>query len=227
MTRWGMVIDLDKCTACQACVIACQMENNVPPSDPRKAAKFRSIHWIKLVEHIEGEHPHVRSSLVPVPCMHCENPPCVKVCPVGATNKSSEGLVDQIYGRCIGCRYCTVACPYTVKSMNWHRPEWPKEMMSYLNPDVTVRPKGVVEKCVFCSHRIQKAKDKASAERRKMTFEDYMPACAETCPSNAIHFGDLDDRDGVVFKLSRSLRAFRLMEDLGTEPKVFYLREGG
>ena len=225
--RWGMVIDLDKCTACQACVIACQVENNIPPPDPKEAANFRSIHWIRLVEHLEGEYPHIKSSLIPVLCMHCENPPCIKVCPVGATNISSEGLVDQIYGRCIGCRYCTTACPYTVKFMNWYRPKWPKEMMRSLNPDVTVRPKGVVEKCIFCAHRIQKAKERARAEKREMTPEDYIPACVETCPSNAMAFGNLDDKNSMVFKLSRSPRVFRLMEDLGTNPKVFYLREGG
>lgn len=222
-----MVIDLDKCTACQACVIACQVENNIPPPDPKEAANFRSIHWIRLVEHLEGEYPHIKSSLIPVLCMHCENPPCIKVCPVGATNKSSEGLVDQIYERCIGCRYCTTACPYTVKFMNWYRPKWPKEMMRSLNPDVTVRPKGVVEKCIFCAHRIQKAREQARAEKREMTPEDYIPACVETCPSNAMAFGNLDDKNSMVFKLSRSPRVFRLMEDLGTNPKVFYLREGG
>ncbi len=227
MARWGMVIDLDRCTACQACVIACQMENNIPPPNPKDATKFRSTQWMRLMEHIEGEYPHIKSNLFPVPCLHCEHPPCVKICPVGATNKSSEGIVDQIYGRCIGCRYCCNACPYTVKFMNWHKPKWPKEMMNSLNPDVTVRPKGVVEKCLFCSHRIQKAKERARAEKREMAPEDYVPACAETCPSKAIYFGDLDDQNSIVFKLSKSQRAFRLLEDLGTEPKVFYLRGGG
>jgi molybdopterin-containing oxidoreductase family iron-sulfur binding subunit len=227
MARWGMVIDLDKCTACQACVIACQIENNVPPASPESAAKFRSIHWIRMFERTEGEYPRVKSTLIPVPCMHCENPPCIKVCPVGATNKTKEGIVDQIYARCIGCRYCANACPYTVKVMNWFKPKWPKEMMKSLNPDVTVRPKGVIEKCVFCSHRIQKAKDRAKLEKREMIPDDYIPACAEACPSKAIYFGDLDDKKSIVSTLSRSPRVFRLMEDLGTEPKVFYLREGG
>lgn len=226
MIRWGMVIDLDKCTACQACVIACQIENNVPPPNPEEAANFRSTRWIRVIEHIEGEFPHIKSNLIPIPCMQCDNPPCVKVCPVGATNKTKEGIVDQIYARCIGCRYCANACPYTVKFMNWHKPQWPKEMMNSVNPDVTVRPKGVIEKCVFCSHRIQKAKDKAKSEKREMTPEDYIPACAETCPSKAIYFGDLDDKDSIVSKLSRSPRAFRLLEELGTDPKVYYLREG-
>jgi Fe-S-cluster-containing hydrogenase components 1 len=139
---------------------------------------------------------------------------------------TKEGIVDQIYARCIGCRYCANACPYTVKSMNWYKPEWPKELMNSLNPDISVRPKGVIEKCVFCSHRIQKAKDRAKAEKREMTPDDYIPACAETCPSKAIYFGDLNDQDSIVSKLARSPRAFRLLEELGTEPNVYYLREG-
>jgi len=226
MVRWGMVIDLAKCTACQACVVACQVENNIPPSNPKLAAQYRSIHWIRMVEYREGEYPHVRIRLIPRPCMHCEHPPCVKVCPVGATNIGSEGIVDQIYPRCIGCRYCTTACPYTVKSMNWYRPYWPQELHQAFNPDVTIRPKGVVEKCTFCSHRLEKAREKVKAEGRILTAQDYVPACVETCPSKAMYFGDLDDPNSEVFQLARSPRAFRLMEDLGTEPKVFYLSEG-
>ena len=226
MIRWGMVIDLDKCTACRACIVACQIENNIPPPNPGEAALSRSIQWMRMVEHTDGEYPHIKKNIMPVPCMHCENPPCVKVCPVGATNMTKEGIVDQIYGRCIGCRYCANACPYTIKSMNWYKPEWPKELMGSLNPDITVRPKGVVEKCLFCSHRIQKAKDRAKAEKREMTPDEYQPACAETCPSKAIFFGDLNDKESTVSKLARSPRVFRLLEELGTEPNVYYLREG-
>lgn len=226
MIRWGMVIDLDKCTACKACIVACQIENNIPPPSPDQAALSRSIQWMRMVEHTEGEYPHIKSTIIPVPCMQCENPPCIKVCPVGATNKTKEGIVDQVYGRCIGCRYCANACPYTVKSMNWYKPAWPKEMMKSLNPDISVRPKGVVEKCLFCSHKIQIAKDKAKAENREMTADDYRPACAQTCPSQAISFGDLNDKGSIVATLARGPRAFRLLEDLGTEPNVYYLREG-
>ena len=223
MVRWGMVIDLDKCTACQACVVACQVENNVPPADPTIDAQYRAIHWLRLLEYREGEYPHVRTRLIPRPCMHCDKPPCVKVCPVGATNIGSEGIVDQIYGRCIGCRYCTTACPYTVKYMNWYRPRWPEEMKKAFNPDVTIRPKGVVEKCTFCSHRLIKARERVRAEARELGPGDYIPACVETCPSNAMYFGDLENPNGTVFQLARSHRAFKLLEDLGTEPKVIYL----
>jgi len=226
MARWGMVIDLDKCTACQACVVACQAENNIPNANPETAAKGRNIHWLEMIPFIEEEFPHTRMRLLPRPCMHCENPPCIKVCPVGATQISSEGIVGQINARCIGCRYCTTACPYTVKSFNWFKPSWPKGMERYLNPDVTVRYNGVVEKCTFCHHRLQKARDKARFEGRKLGPDDYIPACVQTCPAEAMYFGDLDNPKSTVSILARSKRSFRLLEDLGTRPKVIYLSEG-
>ncbi len=224
--RWGMVVDLDRCTACQACGTACQVENNVPPPTPEVAALGRAIRWMDLVPYQEGEYPHVKLRLVPRPCMQCDNPPCIKVCPVGATTKGQDGIVAQVYARCIGCRYCTTACPYTVRYFNWYPPSWPGELAQALNPDVSVRPKGVVEKCTFCHHRLQKARDRARAERREVAPGEYTPACAETCPTQAITFGDLDDPHSEVARLARSPRVFRLLEDLGTEPKVYYLREG-
>ncbi len=226
MAKWGMVIDLDKCTACQACVVACQAENNVPISSPETAEVGRNIHWLEMIPFVDEEYPHVRMRLLPRPCMHCENPPCIKVCPVGATQISSEGIVGQINARCIGCRYCTTACPYTVKYFNWFKPEWPKGMERYLNPDVTVRYNGVVEKCTFCHHRLQKARDQARYERRELGPDDYIPACVQTCPAEAMYFGDLDNPKSTVSILARSKRAFLLMEDLGTHPKVIYLSEG-
>jgi molybdopterin-containing oxidoreductase family iron-sulfur binding subunit len=221
-----MVIDLDKCTACQACVIACKAENNIPFSSPDEAGKNRVISWMTILPMTEGEYPDIRVRYVPRPCMHCDRPPCVKVCPVGATYKNNEGLIAQVYTQCIGCRYCTNNCPYTVKYFNWFKPEWPKEMEKYLNPDVSIRTKGVVEKCSFCHHRLQKAKDKAAAQNRPLEQGDYIPACAQTCPTEAISFGDLDDPRSTVSQLVRSPRVFRLLEELGTEPKVYYLAEG-
>ncbi len=225
--RWGMTIDLDKCTACGACVVACSQENNQMLGSPEEAAMGRVIRWIKILPFHEGEFPSPKSRLAPMPCQQCDNPPCTKVCPVYATFKNEEGIVGQVYARCIGCRYCVNACPYTCKSFNWKVPEWPAELQAELNPDVSVRPKGVVEKCLFCHHRLQRAKEKASAEGgRPLAEKDYQPACAEVCPAKAIVFGDLNDPDSDVSMLSRSDRAFRLLEELGTDPKVTYLREG-
>jgi molybdopterin-containing oxidoreductase family iron-sulfur binding subunit len=221
-----MVIDLDKCTGCQACVVACKAENNIPFSSPEQAALGRTISWMEVMMVAEGEYPHVKMRFIPRPCMQCENPPCTKVCPVYATYKNEEGLVAQIYSRCIGCRYCTNACPYTVKYFNWFEPTWPVEMQRCLNPDVSSRPKGVVEKCTFCHHRLQKAKERARAESRSLQEGDYVPACVQTCPADAMYFGDIDDPSSRVAQLARSSRAFKLLEDLGTEPKVIYLTEG-
>lgn len=226
MPKWGMVIDLDRCTACQACVVACKAENNVPFAEPDQAAMGRSIHWIEIVSFIEGEYPHIRARLLPRPCMHCNNPPCVKVCPVYATYRNPEGLVAQIYHRCIGCRYCTTACPYTVRFFNYYRPKWPKEMRQSLNRDVSVRTKGVVEKCTFCHHRLLRAREQAMVEGRELAPGDYIPACVEACPSGAMYFGDMGNPNSLVSKLSRERRAFHLLEELGTEPKVIYLAEG-
>lgn len=208
MARWGMVIDLDRCVACQACTAACRAENNVPFAGPEDSDLSRAIFWHDVLSEVEGEYPNLRGTFIPRPCMHCENPPCVRVCPVGATYQNEEGLVLQRYDRCIGCRYCMVACPYAVRYFNWGAPEMTDGMDRYLNPDIPIRPKGIVEKCTFCSHRLP------------------VPACNQACPGNARTFGDLDDPDSVVSELARSPRAFRLLEDLGTEPKVYYLREG-
>ncbi len=227
MSRWGMVIDLNRCTACQGCVSACHEENNVPPSTPDLSAMGRSIRWIDMMPVQEGEYPHATMSVLPMMCQHCEHPPCIKVCPVGATFFSEEeGIVGQIYPRCIGCRYCTTACPYTVRQFNWFEPAVPETYLEGTNPDVSRRYKGVVEKCTLCHHRLQKARDQARAEGRDLLPGEYTPACVEVCPTDAMVFGDLEDRESEVSKKSRSKRAYRLLEDLGTEPKVFYLREG-
>ncbi len=231
MARWAMAIDLDRCTACQACVVACQVENNVPPTGADEAKRGRAISWMRLVpmrvESAEGHlGPEPAPSLIPVPCMHCENPPCTKVCPVQATQKDSQGLVAQVYPRCIGCRYCTTACPYTVREFNWTQPLWPEPMATALNPDVSIRPKGVVEKCSFCHHRLQLAEDLARLEGRELADGDYLPACVESCPAGAMAFGDLENPHSEVALLEQSPRAFRLLEELGTRPKVIYLSKG-
>ena len=225
MARWGMVIDLDRCNGCQACEIACRSENNVAVGGPDASRDHRTISWMRVHAETEGEWPNVRTRFVPQPCMHCDRPPCTKVCPVGATSLEENGIVNQIYARCIGCRYCANACPYTVKYFNWYSPDYPESTEDGLNPDVSTRPVGVVEKCTFCSHRLQLAREQARSEDRPLREGDYVPACAESCPTSAIVFGDLDDPRHRAARLSRDPRAFRLQEGLGTMPKVYYLAE--
>jgi molybdopterin-containing oxidoreductase family iron-sulfur binding subunit len=218
-----MVIDLDRCTACGACVAACKVENNVQIVPPSESERGRRMHWLRLLSETKGSYPNTALRIVPDLCMMCDNPPCTKVCPVHATYLGEDRLVGQIYPRCIGCRYCMAACPYSVKVFNWGRSEPPAEMQSIQNPDVSVRPKGVVEKCTFCYHRLQSAKETARAQERPVRESDYRPACVLSCPADAMAFGDLDDELSTVAQLSRSPRATRALEHLGTEPKVFYL----
>ncbi len=223
MPKWGMVIDLNKCTGCGSCVTACRSENNIPNAGQEATQEGRTFLWMDMLEMVEGSYPDVHIRYIPRPCFQCHNPPCTRVCPVRATYRNDEGLVAQIYHRCIGCRYCMVACPYTVKSFNWFEPEWPEEFTAIRNPDVSLRMKGVVEKCTFCSHRLMKAREQARFEERDLQEQDYQPACADSCPTGAIIFGDFDNKEHAVSQLIRSNRAYRLLEDLGTEPKVVYL----
>ncbi|MCL4510197.1 MAG: 4Fe-4S dicluster domain-containing protein [Bacteroidetes bacterium] len=224
MAKYGMVIDLNKCTSCQACVTACKLENNVQIVSPDDASEGRTMFWMKMLTlKYEGDYPNVKPKAIPRNCMQCDEPPCIKVCPVRATYKTEVGIVAQIYPQCIGCRYCMANCPYTVKVFNWYKTEQPKEVEKCDNPDVSVRPKGVVEKCTFCVHRLQIAEEKAKAEHRKLQEGDYVPACVEVCPAKAIYFGDLDDTNSDVSKASHDYRAFGLLEELGTIPKVRYL----
>jgi molybdopterin-containing oxidoreductase family iron-sulfur binding subunit len=222
MARWGLVVDLDRCTACQACVVACKHENNVAFSTPEIAAEGRLMTWVQIVP-VETRDT---SAILPLMCQHCDRPPCADVCPTSATYLNPEGIVAQIYPRCIGCRYCTNACPYAVKVFNWTTPEWPETMQAMHNPDVSLRPKGVVEKCTFCHHRLMAARERARAAGRELAPDDYVPACVQTCPAEAMVFGDLDDPQSDVALLAANPRAFRWMEELGTKPKVIYLREG-
>jgi Fe-S-cluster-containing dehydrogenase component len=228
MPRWGMVIDLDKCTACQSCTVACRVENNVPIAGPRDSANGRAIFWNEVISVIESEGTRLRGRFIPRPCMHCENPPCVQVCPVGATFKDAEGIVRQDYERCIGCRYCTVACPYGARYFNWRAPEYSDTHALYRNPDAPARPRpvGVVEKCTFCVQRIERARRRAAAEGRELRDGEVAPACVQTCPGRARVFGDFDDERSQVSRLARSPRAFRFLEELGTRPQVVYLMEG-
>ena len=223
MAKWAMVIDLDKCTGCGACMVACKMENNVAVADPLEAQQGRALFWMDMVVSQEGEYPNTTVRRVPKPCFHCDDPPCTRVCPVGATYKNPDGLVAQVYHRCIGCRYCMVACPYTSKTFNWYDPQWIDGSHAVVNPDVSRRMVGVVEKCSFCSHRLLRAKEVADFDDRPIEDGEYVPACMEICPAEAITFGDVEDKDSAVSKQVRSYRTFRYMEDLGVKPKVYYL----
>ena len=225
MTRWGMAIDLDRCTGCGACMAACHQENNLTAVGPSEAALDRIFHWLRVLPEVSESHAEVSVSYAPHLCVHCDEPPCVRVCPVHATYLSDEGIVAQIYSRCIGCRYCMAACPYNAKVFNWYEPEWPGELRSKANPDVSLRPKGVVEKCTFCHHRVTRAREEAALAGRPLRDGDVTTACEDNCPAKAIVFGDLDDPDSRVSRLSRSPRAFREHEDLGTKPKVYHLAE--
>jgi molybdopterin-containing oxidoreductase family iron-sulfur binding subunit len=174
----------------------------------------------------EPEQPGGMPTALPFPCQQCAEAPCVKVCPVGATLKSPEGITLQIWDRCIGCRYCMVACPYGRRSFNWETPRWSEAEQQLLNPDVATRPHGVVEKCTFCHHRIRRVKEEAAIEGREVTDEEVqrLPACAAVCPAEAIVFGDLRDPDSRVARLARDPRRFQLLDHLGTDPGVIYLK---
>lgn len=227
-TKYGMVIDLDRCVGCGTCSIACASENNLSVR-PDESDFQRRLTWIPLYEVSNGKpFPQTEISYFPRPCMHCHHhTPCVSVCPATATETDYHtGIVSQIYTRCIGCRYCIAACPYHARVFSWWDGYFPKSkgLERYLSPEVSPRMRGVVEKCTFCHHRLMRAKTKAYTEDRKTLEEDeYITACAEACPARAITFGDLNNPEHRVTKLSKSPHAFRLLERLGTEPKVYYL----
>lgn len=231
--KWGMVIDIDKCTGCGACMVACQAENNLAPvADGSKKTKV--MNWLLVYELNNGKaYPEHEVAYLPRPCQQCGTQPCASVCPVVATEKNEEGgIVSQIYPRCFGCRYCMAACPYHARYFNWHDPVWPEGLDKVITPDVSVRPRGVVEKCSFCHHRFMRAKDRARVEGRDifaLREEEYVTACTEACPNGAIRFGDLNNRKHAVHQLafnadgSTKPGVFRLLERLGTEPQVYYL----
>jgi len=221
-----MVIDLDRCTGCEACVVACRVENNIPTVGPEEAAKGRSINWIRIERYFEGEYPDVKVKFMPVLCQHCEEAPCEPVCPVYATYHTDEGLNAQVYNRCVGTRYCANNCPYTVRFFNFFDPKWDAPLDKALNPEVSVRSRGVMEKCTFCIQRIRKGEEKAKDEGREVRDGDVVPACVQTCPTRAMYFGNIADSESEVSKLSKSNRASRLLEELGTKPRVIYLNKG-
>lgn len=227
MTRWGMVIDTDRCTGCEACVVACAAENNVPTVGEKEAGNGRTMHWLRIERYFEGEFPDCRVRFVPVLCQQCGEAPCEPVCPVYATYHNPEGLNAMVYSRCVGTRFCANNCPYTVRTFNWYAPEWAEPLDLQLNPDVSRRPSGVMEKCTFCVQRIHDARDRAAVEERAPADGDVQPACAQSCPTRAITFGDLEDPESEVTRLAKSDRAFWLLDELGTQPAITYLRGSG
>ncbi|MDY6903582.1 MAG: menaquinone reductase iron-sulfur cluster-binding subunit QrcC [Thermodesulfobacteriota bacterium] len=236
--KFGMVIDLDKCTGCGSCMVACMSENNVSFRDD-ESDKQKSITWMRVYKLTNGKpFPETEICYLPRPCMHCEghhgHSPCVSVCPATATDYDfTTGIVSQIYTRCFGCRYCMAACPYHARYFNWWDPVWPEGMKESLSPNVSPRMRGVVEKCSFCFHRYQLAMEKVYYDGGQELGEDeYQTACTQACPAGAITFGDLNNPKHAVHQLvqpdenhggkPKNPDAFRLLERLGTNPKVYY-----
>lgn len=222
--KWEMVIDLDRCTGCEACVVACRAENNIRISGEEEAAQGRAINWIRIERYWEGEYPHVKAKFMPVLCQHCSNAPCEPVCPVYASYHTPDGLNAQVYNRCIGVRYCGNNCPYTARQFNWFDPQWDEPLQEQLNPDLTVRMNGIMEKCTFCVQRIRRGKETAEQEGRRVKDGEVTPACVQSCPTSALVFGDRNDPTSRVAHMARNDRRFHLLEDLGTEPAITYLK---
>ena len=222
--RWGMVIDLDRCTGCEACVVACHAENNIATAGPEEAARGRAMHWLRVERYWEGDFPNARLKFRPVLCQQCAAAPCESGCPTYASHHTEEGLNAQVYNRCIGTRYCANACPYNVRFFNFFNPSWDKPLHLQHNPDVSIREVGVMEKCTFCVQRIKAVEITVDAEKREMKDGELQPACAQSCPATAITFGDLNDPESKASRLSKSGRGERLLEDVGAQPNIVYLK---
>jgi molybdopterin-containing oxidoreductase family iron-sulfur binding subunit len=230
--RWAMAIDLDKCTGCSACVTACQSENNVPWVGEEQVAMGRDMNWIRLeryYETVDASHSGpLDVRFLPMLCQHCGNAPCEPVCPVYAAYHTPEGLHAQVYNRCVGTRYCANNCPYKVRVFNWFGfSDVPEPMNWYYNPDVTVRDNGVMEKCSFCVQRIREAENRARLEgQRPLRDGEIVPACQQSCPAEAIVFGNIRDPQSRVARVTQNERGYRVLDEIiNTQPAVTYLKK--
>jgi anaerobic selenocysteine-containing dehydrogenase/Fe-S-cluster-containing dehydrogenase component len=227
--RWGMAIDLAKCTGCQACVTACYAENNIPTVGEGEIRKGRELTWLRIERYWEGgEAPNepLTARFIPMLCQQCTNAPCEPVCPVYAAYHTPDGLNGQVYNRCVGTRYCANNCPYKVRYFNWYKyneQAWPEPLQLQLNPDVTVRARGVMEKCTFCIQRIRGAQNDARLENRPIKDGEFTTACAQACPSDAIVFGNAKDPRSRVANLQQNPRGYRVLDDLNTRSAITYL----
>jgi molybdopterin-containing oxidoreductase family iron-sulfur binding subunit len=223
--KWGMAIDLSACVGCSACVVACQSENNIATVGPEQVERGREMHWLRIDSYYEGTEENPKVVHQPMLCQHCDSAPCENVCPVNATNHSDEGLNQMAYNRCVGTRYCANNCPYKVRRYNFFDYTSDKTEPADLkyNPEVTVRPRGVMEKCSFCVQRIEDAKMRAKVEHRELRDGEPTPACAAACPSDAIIFGDLKKHDSRVSQMEKNRRGYKVLEELGTRPAITYL----
>jgi Fe-S-cluster-containing dehydrogenase component len=223
--HWTMTIDLDACTGCEACVVACQAENNLPIVGEDRVRQGRQMQWLRVERYWEGEYPDIKLNFLPMMCQQCDAAPCEAPCPVSATYHNQDGLNTQIYNRCVGTRTCAVYCPYDNRYFNWFSYEWDAPLEQQLNPDVSVREKGVMEKCTFCIQRIRMAKDTAKDDDRRMVRDgEVTPACVQSCPPNAMVFGDLNDPESRVTKMTQNPRAYTVLKELNTLPSVVYLK---
>ena len=213
--KWGMVIDVDRCTGCEACVVACQAENNIPLNEEDRFHEGRAIEWIRIERYWEGEYPDVKAKFLPVLCQHCENAPCEPVCPVYATYHNNEGMNVQVYNRCVGTRYCANNDPYQVRFFNFWEPQWPESLENQLNPDVTVRTRGLMEKCSFCVQRIRRTERDLKNDGRDLRDGELQPACAQTCPTDALVFGNMKDPESRVSKLAKERQTLQVARKLG------------
>jgi len=223
--KWEMVIDLNTCTGCNACLVACASENNIPAIGPEQVIVGRHMNWIRLDRYYLGDEINPQPLTEPMLCQHCENAPCENVCPVLATTHDSEGLNTMTYNRCVGTRYCANNCPYKVRRFNYFQftGELRDPLPMSLNPEVTVRTRGIIEKCSFCIQRIKVGKDNAKDLGRTVWDGEIKTACQQSCPADAISFGNINDTKSEVARLAKDPRGFKVMETINTRPAITYL----